>query len=62
MPDTDSNPPWKPPCNKCDKPMRLVGIEADEADARHSLHTYVCECGETLAFAISKFSGKPIMS
>ena len=60
MPDLVSIPPWEPPCEKCGKPMRLFGIEVDAVDPRHFLHTYVCECGEVIAFAISRYTGKAI--
>ena len=40
--------------------MRLFGIEVDAIDPRHFLHTYVCECGEVIAFAISRYTGKEI--
>ena len=40
-----------PKCERCERAMRLIGIERDSDDAKMSLQTFACACG---AFAVSK--------
>ncbi len=35
-----------PKCSRCGRLMKLIGMEPDEANARASMHTYECDCGE----------------
>jgi lysyl-tRNA synthetase class I len=58
MENNENKPQWEPPCEKCERTMRLVGIEADDARPNTSLQTYECECGETSVFQITRMQGR----
>ena len=56
MPD-NARPVWEPPCDKCSKPMRLVGIEGHPDSELSDLHTFQCECGELGVFSVTQYRG-----
>ena len=49
-----SPPPHSHSCQRCGKPMRLVGVEPYPRYTNIDLHNYVCDCGHSNGFFVAR--------